>query len=39
MQPGLHYWELPRHAAIGLTEPALPYVQRAGAIVILFTGR
>ena len=39
MEPGLHYWELPRHAAIGLTEPALPYVQRAGAIRYLFTGR
>jgi len=39
MDPTLHYFELPRHAASGLTETALPYVERAGAIRYLFTGR
>ncbi len=39
MHPALHYCELPRRAAIGLSETALPYVERAGAIRYLFTGR
>jgi fatty acid desaturase len=39
IDPALHYFELPRHAAIGLTETTLPYVERAGAIRYLFTGR
>ena len=39
MDAALHYFELPRHAAIGLTETTLPYVERAGAIRYLFTGR
>jgi len=39
MEPRLHYLELPRHAATGPTETALPLVQRAGAVRYLFTGR
>jgi fatty acid desaturase len=39
LHPTLHYLELPGRAAIGRSETDLPYVERAGAIRYLFTGR